>query len=190
MMKLVKTVTVACLVLASACASAQIETGNTLYAQRSGYWNSFLLVFPKEVYARTSTESIDGSLIALTFNFVPPRCEPVLEFLLSVGVIASRDNVRNDVSVIMRTDSGDRVSLPATSIVTMGDKYAMIHVPTSSNLLGQIGEMSRGQTLRVKIVFGNNESTATYNVYSLNGMTAAYRRASTMCTNPASVRGQ
>ncbi|WP_368647789.1 hypothetical protein ABRZ00_00525 [Castellaniella ginsengisoli] len=64
----------------------------------------------------------------------------------------------------------------------------MIYVLDDGNLIGQIGEMSRGQTLRVKTVFGGETSDAGYNTYSLMGMTAAYRRAEGMCKNPASLR--
>jgi hypothetical protein len=188
MIKFVKTLAGVVLLLLSVPAFAQIVTGQTMYAQRSGYWDSFLLVLPGSVNTRAATGSVDGSAITLALDFTPPGCQPIMEFLLPVGVAAPKDNVRNDVLVTARTDSGTRTNFQAVSMVTMGDTTALVYVPNSTNLMGQIGEMSRGQVLRVKVLFGTNESTAIYDTYSMVGLTAAYRRAQTMCANPASMR--
>ena len=105
-----------------------------------------------------------------------------------MSVRAPKDNTRNDVLVTTRTDSGDRVNFAVSSTVTMGDTYASVYLPNSTNLLGQIGEMSRGQVLRIKIKFGEDEAEAMYSTYSMIGMTAAYRRAEKMCLVPVSIR--
>jgi hypothetical protein len=159
-----------------------------MYAQRSGYWNSFLLVFPDSVNTRAATGSVDGSAVSLALDFTPPGCQPVMEFLFPIGSAMSRDNVRSDIVVTARTDGGARVNFSALSVATMGDTTIIVYVPNSVNLMGQIGEMSRGQTLRVKILAGGNESAAIYDTYSMVGLTAAYRRAQIMCANPASIR--
>jgi hypothetical protein len=188
MTKPIKAMVTAALLLLSVPTFSQIVDGRMMYAQRSGYWNSFLLVFSDSVNTRAATGSVDGSAVTLALDFAPPGCQPIMEFLLPVGVAAPKDNVRNDVLVTARTDSGTRTNFQAVSMVTMGDTTALVYVPNSTNLMGQIGEMSRGQVLRVKVLFGTDESAAIYDTYSMVGLTAAYRRAQTMCANPASMR--
>lgn len=188
MCKFAKHIITAILLTSAAPTFAQLQVGERMYSQRNGYWDSFLLVFPTAAYTRATTTAIDGAAFILTLDFVPPGCKPTMNFLLPVGGPAEKDNTRYDVTVSTRTDDGARVSFVAVSTVTMGDTYGLIEVQSNTNLLGQIGEMSRGQTLRVKTVFGGDESSASYNSYSLMGMTAAYRRAETMCKNPASIR--
>lgn len=167
--------------------SAQMVIGKSMYSQNSGYWRSFLLVLPDAVSSRAATPSTSGSGISLAFEFIPPSCLPILEFLLSFNNPAQRDVARSDILVTLRTDSGPRVSFQAGGYTTMGDATGMVFVLNDSNLMGQIGEMSRGQVLRTKVVYGNDEAGASYDTYSLIGMTAAFRRAATMCSNPAQV---
>lgn len=189
MTRSVKAAIAAILLLAAVPAIAQIVSGEILFDKRSGYWSSFLLVLPNgSANTRASALSTDGTATTLAIDFTPPSCEPALKFLLSMRGPAQRDNTRADLLVTMRTDDGARVDFMAGSMVTMGDTTGMIYVLDDGNLIGQIGEMSRGQTLRVKTVFGGETSDAGYNTYSLMGMTAAYRRAEGMCKNPASLR--
>lgn len=189
MIKFAKAAAAMALLLATVPASAQIVSGRLMFDQRNGYWSSFLLVLPNSAAnTRASATSTDGTITTLAFDFTPPNCVPVLKFLFSMGETAQKDNTRTDLLITMRTDSGARVEFSAASMVTMGDTTGMIYVMDNGSLLGQIGEMSRGQVLRVKTVFGDDTAGAIYNTYSLMGMTAAYRRAEGMCKNPASLR--
>lgn len=185
MIWLTRTTVAVALSLLAVSASAQIVTGQTMYEQRSGYWSSFLLVFPKYVYVRVSTIATSGTSLVLALDFVPPDCNPVMNIMIPIGVRMNRDNIRSDVVVTLRTDNGERVDLGAMSLVTMGDTTGMITIPNSVLLMGQIGEMSRGQVLLTKVLFGSDESSAWYNSFSLVGLTAAYRRGALMCANPA-----
>lgn len=188
MTRIAKIVVMAALLIAGAQVSAQVKQGQTMYGQRNGYWNSFLLILGNSVNSRATTSAVDGSSVALSIDFTPPKCEPLMEFGFSLDHPARRDVFRNDVLITMRTDNGVRANFTGAGYTTMGDTFGLIYVLNSTNLLGQIGEMSRGQTLRVKIVYGNDESDASYNTYSMTGMTAAFRRAQQMCINPASLR--
>ncbi|WP_368646944.1 hypothetical protein [Castellaniella ginsengisoli] len=188
MIKSAKVAAAIVLFMGAVPAPAQIVSGELMFDQRSGYWSSFLLVLPSAANTRASAASTDGTATTLAIDFTPPNCNPVLKFLFPMGSAAPKDNTRVDLSITMRTDSGARVEFSAASMVTMGDTTGMIYVMDSGNLLGQVGEMSRGQVLRVKTVFGDDTTGAIYNTYSLMGMTAAYRRAEGMCKNPASFR--
>lgn len=177
----------ALLLLATTSAGAQILTGQTMYLQRSGYWQSFLLLLQNSVSARAATGSLQNDGTALVFDFFPKECNPAMRLIIPLSQVAAQDAVRSDILITLRVDAGARTDFLATSYVSMGDTSFMLLVPGSDSLTSEISEMSRGQMLRMKLVAGGEESKAAYGSFSMIGMTAAFRRASTMCANPASI---
>lgn len=188
MTKLIKAMVTAILLLLSVPTFSQIVTGKPMFQRKSGVWRSFLLVMPDSLNTRASTPSANTDPITLMFDFRPPNCAPEMKFVFSLGHVASHDVDRDDVAVTLRTDSGARVDVVAIGYTSMGDTDAMIIIPKSDTLMSEITDMSRGQILRTKIVYGSDEASAYYSVYFMDGMTAAYRRAHAMCTDPASIR--
>lgn len=179
------TIVVALMLGLAASANAQITTGQTMYMQRHSYWNSFLLLLKSSVSTRASTLSAGGTGGALAFDFIPPECSPAMKIITPIGSAATQDLNSTNVVLSARTDSGTRFELPAELYASMGDTDAMFTVRSNSTLLAAIGEMSRGQVLRMKSSYGWDPNGGGYDTFSMVGMTAAFRRAYEMCSDPA-----
>lgn len=173
------------LLTATAAGNAQHNhSGTSTLIHQHQNWQSNLLMSEQMGVARFSSFSQERyGLLAL--DYVLPSCSLNLSFVLDMGVTSSVDNIRRDVMISFRADTGRRFDLPGVSSVSMGESMAAVTLEVTKEFPGLIDSLRKGSVLRAKILIGENESAAMYMTYSLHGFTAAQDRALALCLKPA-----
>lgn len=167
-------------------AYSQVVTGDVGMRRQHSDWASFLLNVGGITEPRAVSRSLEnfGSLF---LDFSPPDCSVSLGFIIPLGEPVKTDNFRDDLILSFRADRKTRYDLPAMSSVTMGDTSAVVLLNVTPQFNLMIEDMKNGLSLRSKIMFGNDESSAIYTTYSLLGFTAAFYRAKELCEKGAGI---
>ena len=169
------------LCLFSAQSSSQMMTGDVGMKQIHGDWVSFLLNIGDNTEPRASSPSFED-FGPIVIDFARPECTAHLGFVIPLGLTATADSLREDITLSLRADKKMRYDLPAVSSVTMGDSYAYVLLNATPQFGFILEDMRTGLSLRTKLKIGNDEENASYATYSLRGFTAAYNRAYALCT--------
>ncbi|MFO8045551.1 MAG: hypothetical protein R6U30_06735 [Halomonas sp.] len=151
---------------------------NTLDAEAHGQWQSLTLALGEERHYRAlEPHSYSDSLFSV--NVTPGACErPWLELRVDLGERQPESRVVNRVPADLRVDHETIHSGAAEFITERGDSGFYVQFLLEEQAL-LLEEMRRGETLRLRMMRGENDPW--FMVFSLAGAAEAMARARRQC---------
>lgn len=131
---------------------------------------------PSDLRFRAVTVGTGASMI---FDFTPPSCSVMVEYLVPFSVPAETDIPSAGLDVVWRIDDGRLFNLKGlTGKVAMGDAQYVLYMYSFENFDAVLAALENGAVLRMRETVN---SVPYYFSFQMNGLASAFRRAQSAC---------